>query len=262
MKFRSIRIVIGLGSSLLDILQEVGKAGVFLLYMLSGIFRCGCSLKNVLQQTLFIGVKSSFIIVLTGLFTGMVLALQGFYSLNKFGATALLGPAVALTLIKELGPVLTALMITARAGSALTSEIGSMRVTEQIDALEVMGIDPYSYLIFPNMLAGLCAFPLLTTLFDTVGIWGGCLVAVQLLNLSKGSYFGEMATYVSISDVTEGLLKAFSFAIIVLWICLYRGFYTTGGAKGVSRSTTKAVVLSAVYIFIWDYLLTSLLGGR
>ncbi|MBN1521502.1 MAG: ABC transporter permease [Candidatus Aureabacteria bacterium] len=248
------------GKLILDFLEAIGKSGMFLIKSIIGLFQCGCKVKNVSEQMLFIGVKSSFIIILTGVFTGMVLALQGYYSLSKFGATALLGPAVALTLIRELGPVLTALMVVARAGSALTAEIGTMRVTEQIDAIEIMGIDPFSYLIMPNMVAAIIAFPLLTAIFDVVGVWGGCLVAVQLLNLSMGSYFGEMSSYVEMSDITNGIIKSVIFAVIVLWICLYMGFYTKGGAKGVSTSTTRAVVFSAVHIFMWDYLLTSILG--
>jgi phospholipid/cholesterol/gamma-HCH transport system permease protein len=190
----------------------------------------------------------------------MVMALQMFYALNKFGATAMLGPAVALSLIRELGPVLTALMIAARAGSALTAEIGTMRVTEQIDSLEVMGINPFSYIIMPNMFAAILVFPVLTFFFDVVGIWGGCLVAVKLLKLSMGSYFGEMSTYIEMTDITNGIIKGVTFGIIVLWICTFMGFHTGGGAKGVSRATTRAVVYSAIHIFMFDYLLTSILG--
>ncbi|MCK5708309.1 MAG: ABC transporter permease [Candidatus Aureabacteria bacterium] len=248
------------GSAIIDYLHKRGQSVFFLFHALQCAVTCGCKIKSILRQTIFIGVQSSFIIILTGFFTGMVIALQGFYSLNKFGATALLGPAVALTLIRELGPVLTAIMVAARAGSALTAEIGSMKVTEQIDALEVMGIDPYAYLILPNMVAAVIAIPLLTAFFNVVGIWGGCLVSVKMLSLSAGSYFGEMASYVEMRDITNSIIKAVVFAIVVFWICLYVGFNTKGGAKGVSSATTKAVVLSAIYIFIWDYLLTSILG--
>ena len=205
-----------LGRKVLSFLDGIGKSGLFLFKSLIGLFQCGCKFRNIAEQILFIGVKSSFIIILTGIFSGMVLALQGFYSLNKFGATALLGPAVALSLLRELGPVFTAIMITARAGSALTAEIGTMRVTEQIDAIEIMGIDPFSYLIMPNMIAGIIAFPLLTAIFNLVGIWGGCLVAVQLLNLSMGSYFGDMSSYIVMGDITNSIIKSVIFGVIVL----------------------------------------------
>ena len=252
--------VSSLGQYILNTLYTIGKSGIFLFRSLAGLFRCGCRMDNILEQLMFIGVKSSFIIILTGTFTGMVLSLQGYYSLNKFGATALLGPAVALTLIRELGPVLTAVMIAARVGSAMTAELGTMRVTEQIDAIEIMGINPFSYLIMPNMIAGIIAFPLLTAIFNVVGIWGGCLVAVKILNVSMGSYFGDMAAYVTSTDIINGVIKSLVFSVIVMWICLFVGFYTRGGSKGVSMSTTRAVVLSAVHIFIWDYVLTSILG--
>ena len=247
------------GRYFLNLLQGIGKAGVFLLRAIFGLAFCGCRFETILERLHFIGVKSIFIVALTALFTGMVAALQGYYSLSKFGATALLGPAVALTLVLELGPVLTAIVIVARAGSAITAEIGSMRVTEQIDAIEIMGIDPFSYIIMPNVLGSLIAFPLLTSIFDMVGIWGGFLVAVKMLGLSSGSYFGEIPGRLVIYDIFHGIIKSIVFSVIVLWICLYMGYYTKGGAKGVSKSTTRAVVYSVVQIFMWDYILTSIL---
>jgi phospholipid/cholesterol/gamma-HCH transport system permease protein len=253
-------LITKLGTSIMDNVQDAGKMGRFFFSLFKSVFRFAWRIRNVLKQIVFIGVKSSFVIILTGTFTGMVLGLQGFYSLNKFGATTLLGPTVAISLIRELGPVLTALMIAARAGSALTAEIGSMRVTEQLDALQVMGISPMNYLIAPNMVAGILTFPLLTAVFDTVGIWGAYIVGVYVLGISKGSYFGEMATYVEFSDVYHGILKSLTFATVVLWICLYKGYFASGGAKGVSKATTEAVVLSSVHIFVWDYIITAFLS--
>lgn len=196
---------------------------------------------------------------LTGAFTGMVLALETFYAMRKFGAEALLGPTVALSMIRELGPVISALMITARAGSALTAEIGIMRITEQIDALELMALNPYRYLIVPNILAGLISFPLLAALFDVVGIYGGYLVGVKLLGLSPGTYFGEMRNFVDLQEILHGTYKSLTFGLLVTWVCCYCGYYTGYGAEGVSKATTRAVVASSVLILIGDYVLTSLL---
>ena len=189
----------------------------------------------------------------------MVLGLQGFYTLNRFGSAALLGPMVALALIRELGPVLSALMVTGRAGSAVTAEIGIMQISEQIDALELMGLNPFRYLVIPNLLAAIIALPLLTAIFDVVGIFGGYLVGVKLLGLSGGTYFGEMANYVDVKDVLEGIYKSLSFGVLITWVCCYKGYYTGFGAEGVSRATTQAVVLSSVLIFIWDYFMSSVL---
>ncbi len=255
---RTYEFTVFIGGKFIDFIYHLGKAGAFLIRSILGLAVCGCKMETIFERLNFIGVKSVFIVSLTALFTGMILALQGFYSLNKFGATSLLGPAVALTLVLELGPVLTAIVIVARAGSAITAEIGSMRVTEQIDAIEIMGIDPFTYIIMPNLLAGLIAFPLLTYIFNFVGIFGGYFVAVKLLGLSKGSYFGDIPSYLAMSDVYQGVIKSIVFSIIVLWVCLYLGYYTKGGAKGVSKSTTRAVVYSIVQIFMWDYVLTSI----
>jgi phospholipid/cholesterol/gamma-HCH transport system permease protein len=189
----------------------------------------------------------------------MVLALQLFYTLRKFGSEALLGPAIALSLIRELGPVLSALMVTGRAGSALTAEIGIMRITEQIDALTSMALNPMRYLIVPNMVASIIVFPLLAAIFDVIGIYGGYIVAVDLLGVSSGTYFSQMENFVDWEDIRMGLYKSLSFGVLVSWICCYKGFYTGYGAEGVSKSTTEAVVTSSVLILIWDYFVGSVL---
>ncbi len=205
------------------------------------------------------GSKSLMVILLTGAFTGMVLALQLFYILRKFGSEALLGPGIALSLIRELGPVLSALMITGRAGSALTAEIGMMRISEQIDALTAMALNPIRYLIVPNIVAGIIVFPLLAAIFDVIGIYAGSLVGVKLLGISSGTYFSLMEDYVNMEDILAGLYKSLSFGLIVSWICCYKGFHTGYGAEGVSKSTTEAVVMSSILILMWDYFLGSLL---
>jgi len=211
------------------------------------------------ERIYFLGVKTLFVILLTGAFAGMVLGLQVFYVLRKFGAEALLGPAVALSLVRELGPVLSALMITGRAGSALTAELGVMRISEQIDALDMMAINPLQYLVVPSLVAGLVVFPVLTWFFDVVGIYGGYLVGVKLLGLAHGTYFGEIRSFLEVQDVLDGFYKSLCFGVLVVWICSYKGYNSGYGAEGVSRATTEAVVLSSVSILLWDYLMGSFL---
>jgi phospholipid/cholesterol/gamma-HCH transport system permease protein len=215
-----------------------------------------------LKQIRFIGTQSIFLIALIGAFTGMVLSLQGYYTLNKVGSVAFLGPMVALSIIKELGPVLTGLMVTARAGSAITAEIGIMRISNQIDALEMMGLNPFRYLVVPVLLAGIIALPLLTQIFDLIGILGGYLVGVKMLGVGSGTYLGEISNYLDMNDVLEGLYKSISFGVIISWVSCYKGYYTgtSGyGAEGVSKATTQSVVLSSAMILIWDYFMTALL---
>lgn len=252
-----MQLIRTLGRLALAVLDILGSYGMFLLTAL--FWLCGSPLKfrRVLEQIVFIGVKSTVIVLLTGAFTGMVFALQVYYALTKFGGEALLGPTVALSLIRELGPVVSALMVTGRAGSALASEIGIMRITEQIDALEIMAVNPYRYLIVPNMVAAVVSFPLLGAFFSMVGIWGGYLVGVELLGVSEGTYFGEMTNFVAMKDITMGITKSLSFGLIVSLVCCYKGYTTEYGAKGVGKATTQSVVISSVLILIWDYFITS-----
>ena len=252
-------VIQGLGHCILSSIANLGKTGVFLGTSVLYTFIPPLKFGRVIKQISFIGVKSSIIVILTGVFTGMVITLQSYYGMEKFGAEALLGPAVALSLIRELGPVISALMITGRAGSALAAEIGIMRISEQIDALEVMALNPYRYLIVPNLLAGIISFPLLASIFTVVGIYGGYLVGVQLLGVSEGGYFGEMINFIDMNEIRIGLYKSLSFGLIVTWICCYKGFHATYGAEGVSKATTEAVVTSSVLILVWDYFLTSVL---
>ncbi|MEE9173095.1 MAG: MlaE family lipid ABC transporter permease subunit [candidate division NC10 bacterium] len=254
-----MRILGLLGRWTLNSLREGGRMVVFLGSALFYTFLPPLKWRRIIARIHFIGAKSLLVIVVTGAFTGMVLGLQVFYTLRKFGSEGFLGSVVALTLIRELGPVLCALMVTGRAGSALTAEIGIMRITEQIDALDAMALNPMRYLIVPSILAGLIVFPLLTAIFDLVGIYGGYLVGVKLLGVAGGTYFGEMETYVDLRDITQGFLKSLSFGLLMTWVCCYKGFTTSHGAEGVSRATTQAVVLSSVLILVWDYFLGSVL---
>jgi phospholipid/cholesterol/gamma-HCH transport system permease protein len=241
----------------------MGVMGLFLFKALFFTLIPPLKFSRILKQINFIGFQSMFVIILTGAFAGMVLGFQGFYTLTQFGSDAFLGPMVGLALIKELGPVISALMITGRAGSAITAEIGIMRITEQVDSLLLMGLNPFRYLVVPNLVAGIICVPLLCAIFDVVGIFGGYLIGGKLLGVGAGTYFGEMASYVEISDVLEGIYKSLTFGVIIIWVSCYKGYYTgifTGfGAEGVSKATTQAVVMSSVLILVWDYFMTSLL---
>ena len=250
------------GTFTIDIISSMGR---FFLFFLSGaarFFKWPFPFKKLLDQIYFIGMKSVLIICLTGIFTGMVLGLQGYYTLTKFGAQGFLGSAVALTIIRELGPVLTAIMIVARAGSAMTAEIGIMRISEQIDALFTMDIDPVKFIFSPRIWAAVISFPLLTAIFDLIGIIGGYITGSILLGLNSGIYFTRVETSIMMSDLAGGFVKSIVFAIIVISICCYKGYYThlqknVSGSAGVGFSTTSAVVQSSVWILIWDYVITS-----
>jgi len=247
------------GARTISFLREMGRMLLFLLFAVYMIFRAPGKPIHILKQINFIGAKSFFVIFLTAAFTGMVLGLQGYYTLTKFGSEGMLGSAVALSLVRELGPVLSALMVTGRAGSAIAAEIGIMRISEQIDALETMAMDPFKYLVAPKILGALIAVPLLCAIFDVVGIFGGYLVGVKLMGVNPGAYMHEMEKSLAWKDIYSGIVKSVSFGLIISWICCYKGYYTTHGAEGVSRSTTSAVVMSSVLILIWDYFLTSIL---
>lgn len=253
------------GSDALWYLQSTGRMGLFLLRTLASIFQPPFKIFPIIRQVHFIGAKSTFVILFTGAFTGMVLGLQGYYTLRKFGSEGFLGSAVALSLIRELGPVLTALMVIGRAGSAICAEVGIMRNSEQIDALECMAIDPYRYLIAPKLLAGIIALPLLTSIFDVIGIIGGYIVGVGLFGVSPGAYFQGMYASVVWDDVEMGLVKSLVFGLLLVWIAAAKGYFLhlerSGGfgAEGVSRTTTDAVVLSSVAVLVFDYLITSIL---
>ena len=240
-------------------LHDTGKMGIFLATVLSQLFVPPFQATQIMRRIDFIGARSLLLIIFTGAFTGMVVAFQSYTALRRFGGEAFLGPGVGLSLIRELGPVLSALMITGRAGSALTAELGIMRISEQIDALEVMAIHPIKYLVVPILLAAIITFPLLNAVFVVVGIYGGYLVGVQLLGISVGSYFTQMSSAVTLDDIWGGLYKSLSFGVIVAWVCCFKGFYAARGAEGVSHATTQAVVMCSVLILLWDYFLTSIL---
>ena len=246
-----------MGSGLVAGVGRLGRAGVFLSQTLLYCLTPPVQGERVLRQTWFIGWKSLLVIGMTGTFTGMVVALQGYPALRRVGSEALLGPMVALSLVRELGPVLAALMVTGRAGSAIAAEIGIMRTTEQIDALELMGLNPLRYVVVPNVLASILALPVLTVVFDVIGILGGYLVGVRLLGLSGGTYFGEMSNYVELKDILGGIYKALTFGLLIGWVCCYKGYHSRFGAEGVSAATTQAVVNASVLILVCDYFVTT-----
>ncbi|HEY6418918.1 MAG TPA: MlaE family lipid ABC transporter permease subunit [Candidatus Binataceae bacterium] len=244
------------------ILERVFALGGFLLFLLNALFYAVLppyKPRLIIRQVRQIGADSMFLIILIAAFTGMVLGLQGYKTLSLFGSEGALGILVALALVRELGPVLAALMITARAGSAMAAELGSMQATEQIDALTVMAVNPVQYLVSPRIIAGIIAFPLLTVIFDVVGIIGGYLVGVGLMGAPAGPYFNGIKANMGSHDIASSLYKALVFGVVVMWVCCYKGYNAQRMATGVSRATTEAVVLSSVLILAWDYVLTSIL---
>ena len=251
------------GRTVINWVDSMGAAAIFLyMALLSAVGRKQFS--KTVQQIYYIGARSITIIMLVSVFTGMVLGLQSYHSLLKFGASGAVGSLVSLSLIMELGPVLTAIMITARAGSAITAEIGIQRISEQIDALHTMRINPIRYLISPKIAAAIISFPLLTAVFDLIGIMGGYISAVVLLGLNGGVYLHSIQTYVVMSDITNGFIKSLVFAVIVATVCCYQGYFAhmrkdSHGAQAVGLATTSAVVLSCVLILVSDYVVTSLL---
>ncbi|MBI5580823.1 MAG: ABC transporter permease [Deltaproteobacteria bacterium] len=255
--------IAAIGREVLDFTQHLGSLFLFFMWGFVLIFQPPFQFDKFRQQVYFIGMKSVFVICLTGAFTGMVLGLQGYYALVRYGSTAALGSAVALSLVREMGPVLTAIMIIARAGSSMTAEIGIMRISEQIDALRTMDINPMRFLVSPRIAAALICFPLLTALFDVVGLYGGYLSGSALLGLNPAFYFARAQSSVEMSDIIGGFIKSIAFAVVVVTVCCFQGYYTHTraefGAKGVSISTTSAVVISCVLVLVTDYVLTTFL---
>jgi len=248
-----------LGASVLAFVSALGQLGIFTTQSLIVVFTPPLKVSRFIRQMHFIGVSSLLVIVLTGLFTGMVLSFQGYYTLKQYGSEAYLGAAVTRSLIMELGPVLAALMVTGRAGSSLAAEIGIMRITEQIDALRVMALNPLRYLVAPNMLAGTIAMPLLSSIFSVVGIFGGYIVGVLILGIGTGTYFRGMVVAVYPWEIAVGVYKALVFGFVVALIACYQGYYAGYGAEGVSKATTEAVVYASVTVLVMDYFLNAVL---
>jgi len=241
------------------VVSSTGGMTLMLVQAVLWIFVPPLKLRNIFRQMEFVGVNSLFVVILTGAFTGAVLALQSYNALKRFGAESLVGPTVALSMARELGPVLTGLMVTGRAGSAMATELGTMRVTEQIDALYTMAVNPVKYLVSPRILAGVFMMPVLAIVTDFVGVLGGYFVAVKMLGVNSGVYIGRTVDFVQAQDIFDGLIKASVFGLILSIVACYHGFNTTGGAAGVGEAATKSVVMGCVLILVADYFLTSVM---
>jgi len=255
LKYPVMRLLIWIGKKTIFALRYLGAMFLFLVSAIVNVFIPPFKFRYFVRQLNFFGNRSLTVVILIAFFTGMVLGLQGYYTLRKFGAESMLGAAVAISIIRELGPVLTALMVTGRAGSALTAEIGIMKITEQIDAILAMALNPVKYLVVPNILAAVVAFPLLTSIFDVTGIYSGYFISSKLLGLGKGVYFSQIERIIVWKDIEIGLVKAFTFGLLVSWVCCWKGYTSGHGAKGVSKATTEAVVLSSVLILVADYII-------
>ncbi len=251
------KVISIVGEGVAGFIKEMGQIFLLFLDTIRWCFHPPFRLDLFFQQMDKVGVRSGLVVILTGAFTGMVLGLQGFHATRQFGAETMVGVAVALSMFRELGPVLTSFMVTGRAGSAMAAEIGTMRVTEQIDALLSMAVNPVKFLIVPRVLASIVVLPLLTIIADFIGIIGGYFMGVTVLGISAGAYVANMERYVKVDDIYHGLIKAAVFGLILSLIGCYKGYTTTGGAEGVGKATTQSVVLSAVLILMANYFLTA-----
>lgn len=244
------------------VLQNLGNSGVFLFFMLfrrPGISKLWPLLR---YQIHFVGFLSCLIIVVSALFIGMVVGLQGYNTLQKFGASSQLGQLLALSISRELGPVISALLFAGRAGSALTAEIGLMKATEQLSSMDMMGVDPLGRVIYPRFIAGLITLPFLALIFSAVAIFGGYFIGVHWLGVDSGSFWSNMQAAVDFRiDVLSGIIKSLVFAFVVTWISVFQGFECVPTAEGISQATTKTVVYSSLAVLGLDFLLTAMMIG-
>ncbi|HSP94555.1 MAG TPA: ABC transporter permease [Thermoanaerobaculia bacterium] len=255
-----MRLLDAIGRLVLRVLEEIGRFFSMLGRVAIWTVRPPYDIAELFRQMVRVGYDSIPVVFVTTLFTGMVLALQTFNGFARFHAENLVGSVVALSLTRELSPVLTALMVTGRVGSAMAAELGTMRVTEQIDALTSLGTEPVQYLMVPRVSASILMMPLLVVLGDAVGIYGGYFVAVQLLGANPVSYLDNSFQYLHVKDdIVSGIIKAAVFGLIFSLIACVRGYYTAGGAEGVGRSTTRAVVSGSLSVLVVDFFLTKLL---
>jgi len=254
--------IAGLGRSTMATVASFGRSGRFLLGVLGGVPRPVTGFPLLLRQIYAVGVLSLAIIVVSGLFIGMVLGLQGYTILKDFGSEAAIGQMIALTLVRELSPVVTALLFAGRAGSALTAEIGLMKATEQLSSMEMMGVDPLRRVIAPRLWAGFIAMPVLALIFSVVGVWGGMLVGVDWLGVYEGSFWGNMQSSVDfMDDVVNGLIKSVVFGFVCAWIAVYQGYDCVPTSAGISTATTRTVVYSSLAVLGLDFVLTAVMFG-
>jgi phospholipid/cholesterol/gamma-HCH transport system permease protein len=254
-----------LGGAVTSQVWRLGFATRFLAYL---VLHSGTALRRfrlTVAEIYFAGVLSLIIILVSGLFVGMVLALQGYETLQRFGASESLGVLVALSLVRELGPVVAGLLFASRAGSAITAEIGLMKATEQLSAMEMMAVDPVARVVAPRFWGGVLSMPLLAALFSAMGIFGGYLVGVQLIGVDAGAFWSQMQAAVDLQhDILNGVIKSVAFGIAVTWISVFEGYDAVPTAEGVSRATTRTVVMSSLAILALDFVLTALMftGGN
>lgn len=252
-----------LGQKALSFFQRLGRGHILFASILAGIPEIILRIRLIIQQTYSVGVLSLVIIVVSGLFVGMVLGLQGYNTLVDFGAAESLGVVVALSLVRELGPVVTALLFAGRAGSALTAEIGLMKATEQLSAMEMMAVDPIRRVLSPRFLAGFISMPLLAAIFSAVGVLGGYFVGVGLLGVDEGAYWSQMQDSVDLyDDIYNGVIKSLVFGVVVTWISVFEGYDCIPTSEGVSRATTRTVVHAALAVLGLDFILTALMFGE
>lgn len=251
-----------LGQKGVRIIESIGRATVLLLNSILWGGPGSAGFKDLVKQIYSVGVQSLVIIIVAGFFVGMVLGLQGYSILVDFGSETALGIMVSLTLLRELGPVVTALLFAGRAGSSLTAEIGLMKATEQLSAMEMMGVDPLKRVITPRLWAGIISMPILAILFSLVGIWGGAFVAIDLVGIDEGAYWGNMQGSVEFyNDVVKGIIKSIVFGVVVTWIAVYQGYSAIPTSEGIGKATTQTVVISSLAVLGLDFVLTAMMLG-
>ncbi len=246
--------------NLLSPISEIGRAGIFLVQAFSRMRFGPTQLGEIMRQVYFVGARSLVIIVTCGFFVGLVLTLQTYDTLNRFGATDAVGTVLALSLFRELGPVLTAILFAGRAGTSITAEIGLMKATEQLDALDLMAIDPMERIVQPRLLAGVLAVPALTLIFNLMAILGGVFFAIYLMGVEPSVFWGNMQASVDLErDFLGGLLKASAFGFLVSWLAVYFGWSARPTGEGVSLATTQTVIASAILVLLVDFVLSAML---
>lgn len=245
-----------------DTLSRIGRVGLFLVRVLRHAGVVLSEPRAVIHQIYNAGARSLVIIMLAGLFVGMVLGLQGYDLLQRFGSEDALGIAAALGLLKELGPVVTALLFAGRAGTSLTSEIGLMRATDQLTAMEMMAVDPLRKVVAPRLIGGIIAMPLLVAVFNVIGLFGAQLIGVQVMGVDGGAFWSQMQGAVELDDVNEGIVKSFCFGVACSLVAVYEGYHAQPTAEGVGLATTRTVVISSVLTLLIDYILTAAFLGR
>ena len=257
-----LEMITRLGHSSIDTLQALGNSGRFLVQVLTRKPDFMRLWPTLIAQLYFVGVLSCLIIIVSGLFIGMVVGLQGYNTLEKFGASSELGQLLALSIVRELGPVISALLFAGRAGSALTAEIGLMKATEQLASMDMMGVDPLGRIIYPRFLAGIISLPLLSLIFSAVAVYGGYFIGVKWLGVDGGSFWSNMQAAVNFqNDVLSGIIKSVVFAFVVIWIAVFQGFTCIPTAEGISQATTRTVVYASLAVLGFDFLLTAMMIG-